>query len=189
MGGHNNIEVYAKKDYVCRVTNFLNQYVSASTESITTQPIKPFKPMSVPETQRYIAEVKCTNSGQEKVNHMNENAIKVTADDTKNHEASCSSGESAEIELSSIEVDFAPKVSASSRESAEIELSSIEVDFATKVSAASRLFSTRDRIIGDTDVDSDEEDSMAVINPPTKTDKHLHEERQKSTRRRSEIAR
>ena len=186
--------------------------MSASTESITTQPIKPFTPMSVPETQRYIPEgsknsslfvnkswmkhgkdiideVKCTNSGQEKVNHMNENAIKVTADDTKNHEASCSSGESAEIELSSIEVDFATKVSASSRESAEIELSSIEVDFATKVSAASRLFSTRDRIIGDTDVDSDEEDSMAVINTPTKTDKHLHEERQKSTRRRSEIAR
>jgi len=187
--GHNNIEVYAKKDYVCRVTNFLNQYVSASTESITTQPIKPFKPMSVPETQRYIPEgsknsslfvnkswmkhgkdiideVKCTNSGQEKVNHMNENATKITADDTKNHEASCSS-----------------------RESAEIELSSIEVDFATKVSAATRLFSTRDRIIGDTDVDSDEEDSMAVINTPTKTDKHLHEERQKSTRRRPEIAR
>ena len=181
--------MYAKKDYVCRVTNFLNQYVSASTESITTQPIKPFKPMSVPETQRYIPEgsknsslfvnkswmkhgkdiideVKCTNSRQEKVNHMNENATKVTADDTKNHEASCSS-----------------------RESAEIELSSIEVDFATKVSAATRLFSTRDRIIGDTDVDSDEEDSMAVINTPTKTDKHLHEERQKSTRRRSEIAR
>ena len=178
--------------------------MSASTESITTQPIKPFKPMSVPETQRYIPEgsknsslfvnkswmkhgkdiideVKCTNSRQEKVNHMNENATKVTADDTKNHEASCSSRELAEIELSSIEVDFATK--------AEIELSSIEVDFATKVSAASRLFSTRDRIIGDTDVDSDEEDSMAVINTPTKTDKHLHEERQKSTRRRSEIAR
>ena len=166
--GHNNIEIYVKKDFVARVTAFLQSYVPAS-HCIFDEPMESddemeyIPPISVPEKERYdplsMEYPKCVKKYRTTSMFVNQNwmrngaaIVKMAVNEKKNMNKS-----NEQVSMNALR-----------------KLEELDFDIDDR-STASRFVLTRDKIFVETNDDSDDEDYGNIVSVPGgRTSKQLN---------------